>query len=118
MRKLKKAKPFLNMEVNALKTKEDDTVAEITRLKTQLVDIRQAYYRAKNPNLKEGAIYSYSRSDGSENITGQLFMDTAEMGNITYMNYPYRLRILKKDGTIGGTIRVVYDPERLKYIKD
>ncbi len=56
MRKLKKAKPFLNMEVNALKTKEDDTVAEITRLKTQLVDIRQAYYRAKNPNLKEGAI--------------------------------------------------------------
>ncbi len=45
-------------------------------------------------------------------------MDTAEMGNITYMNYPYRLRILKKDGTIGGTIRVVYDPERLKYIKD
>ncbi len=104
MRMLKKVKSFTNMEIKSLKS--------------QLVDVRQAYYRAKNPNLKEGAIYSYSRSEGSENITGQLFMDTAEMGNIAYMNYHYRLRILKKDGTIGGVIRVVYDPERLKYIKD
>ena len=118
MRMLKKVKSFTNMEIKSLKTKEEDIVVEIKSLKSQLVDVRQAYYRAKNPNLKEGAIYSYSRSEGSENITGQLFMDTAEMGNIAYMNYHYRLRILKKDGTIGGVIRVVYDPERLKYIKD
>ena len=43
MRKLKKAKPFLNMEVNALKTKEDDTDDEIKRHKRTLLYIRKDY---------------------------------------------------------------------------
>ena len=118
MKTLKKVKSFTNAETDRLKTKEEGIVAEIESLKVQLVDIRQAYHRAKNPNLKEGGIYSYSRSDSSKNIIGQLFMDTAEMNNIVYLNCPYKLRILKKDGTIGSMVRVVYDPERLKYVKD
>lgn len=118
MKTLKKVKSFTNAETDSLKTKEEGIVAEIKSLKEQLVDIRQAYIRAKNPNLKEGAIYSYSKNGCSENITGQLFIDTAEMDNIIYYNYPYKLRLLKKDGTIGSTVRVVYDIERLKYIKD
>lgn len=102
----------------SIKTEIDETVAQIREHREHLLELRQAYCRAKNPNLKEGAIYSYSRSVSSEIITGQLFMDTAEMDNVVYGNYPYRLRLLKKDGTIGGMVRVVYDPERLKYIKD
>lgn len=91
-----------------------EKIKETEEAKKELSDKLDILYREyaeeKYKDFKIGDIYSYTEQ-GKE-IKGILIIKA----NATEHHFPLRLQLIKKDGTMGTQIRIVYRVENLKYV--
>ena len=96
------------LEALALQIKEKE--AEANNLDRELDGLYLAYATEKTKNFKIGKLYEYTEQ--GKTVQGVLTLKADRKEH----TYPLRLQLIKKDGSLGTQIRIVYREENLTYV--